>query len=91
MLDLGATRQVSSVDLTLVGQPTSLSLYVTDTNPADLTGLKVAGRTTVTGTTGTLTLDQPASGRYVVVWLTRLPAVPGGFRGEVADVVVRGE
>ena len=33
-----------------------------------------------------MSLDEPATGRYVVVWLTALPAVAGGFRGEVAEV-----
>ena len=40
---------------------------------------------------GTVTLDQPVTGRYVVVWLTKLPVVPGGFRGGIAGAVVRGE
>ena len=29
--------------------------------------------------------------RYVVVWLTSLPEVDGGFRGEVAEAVVEGD
>jgi hypothetical protein len=31
------------------------------------------------------------SGRYVVIWMTSLPAVPGGFRGEIAEAVVTGD
>jgi hypothetical protein len=91
VLDLGGEHAVSEVDLTTVGQPTSVSIYVTDTNPADLHGLSVAGHTTI-GTTlhGTVTLDGPVTGQYVVVWLTRIPAVPGGFRGGVAEAVVKG-
>ncbi len=42
------------------------------------------------GTRARVTLDQPATGRFVTVWLTSLPAVEGGFRGEVAEVTVRG-
>jgi len=91
VLDLGGEHDVSAVALTTVGQPTSVSIYVTDTNPADLHGLSVAGQTTVGPTThGTITLQQPESGRYVVVWLTRLPAVPGGFRGGIAEALVKG-
>ena len=37
-----------------------------------------------------LALDQPATGRYVTVWLTALPAVEGGFRGEIAEATVLG-
>jgi hypothetical protein len=27
--------------------------------------------------------------RFLVVWLTKLPAVTGGYRGEIAEVTVR--
>jgi len=37
-----------------------------------------------------VTLDNPSRGRYLTIWLTSLPAVAGGFRGEVAEVAVRG-
>jgi hypothetical protein len=51
----------------------------------------VAGSTTVTGTRGTVSLSDDPVGRYVVVWLTGLPATSGGFRGQVAEVVVKGD
>ena len=35
-------------------------------------------------------VPEPVAGRYVVVWLTALPAVDDGFRGEVAEVSVLG-
>ncbi len=35
-------------------------------------------------------LDEPATGQYLVVWFTSLPTVDGGFRGEIAEVVVSG-
>jgi serine/threonine protein kinase len=91
VLDLGAVRHVSSVDLTMVGSPTKLQIYVTRTSPSSLQGLSPAGETRLPGTTGTVSLDNAPSGRYVVVWLTSLPAVPGGFRGEVAEAVVKGD
>jgi hypothetical protein len=91
VLDLHDSHEVSAVDLTMVGSPTDVSIYVTDQAPQNLAGLQPAGSATVTGTKGTVTLDQPVTGRYVVVWLTKLPVVPGGFRGGVAGAVVRGE
>ncbi len=36
----------------------------------------------------TLTPDQPVTARWLVVWLTSVPDV-GGFRGGIAEVVVR--
>jgi hypothetical protein len=91
VLDLGEDHDVTQVELSTVGQPTGVSVYVTDTNPADLQGLQVAGRATLSGTHGVVTLGDTPTGRYVVVWLTRLPAVSGGFRGGISDAVVTGE
>jgi serine/threonine kinase PknH len=91
VLDLGASHDVSQVELTTVGSPTSVSIYVSPTDPQNLVGLDAAGSAVITGTRGSVSLDKPVTGRYVVVWLTRLPAVPGGFRGGVAEAVVRGD
>jgi hypothetical protein len=91
VLDLGASHAVSQLDLTTVGSPTSVSVYVSATDPQNLVGLKVAGSAEVTGTRGTVSFDQPVTGRYVVIWLTELPAVSGGFRGGIAEAVVKGD
>jgi hypothetical protein len=90
LLDLGATGGVSEVDLTLVGAPTDVSIYVTDTAPTGVRGLSPAASTTATSPEVAITLDEAVPGRYVVVWLTSLPAADGGFRGEVAEVSVLG-
>ena len=37
----------------------------------------------------TLTVAQPISTRYVVVWFTRPGQFSGGYRAEVDDVVLR--
>ncbi|MGZ6753138.1 MAG: protein kinase domain-containing protein [Nocardioides sp.] len=89
VVDLGATHDVSSVDLTMVGAPTDVALYVTDSRPTGVKGLTPAARATVQ-TKGRITLDSPVSGRYLVVWLTSLPHESDGYRGEVAEVGVRG-
>ncbi|MET0524193.1 MAG: protein kinase family protein [Nocardioides sp.] len=89
-LDLGGEQQVSAVDLTMIGAPTGVSLFVTDKSPTDVGGLKPVATETLDGPRARITLDQPATGRFLVVWLTSIPAVEGGFRGQVAEVVVRG-
>lgn len=89
LLDLGSSQPVSEVDLTMVGEPTDVSLYVTDEAPDAVAGLDPVATATL-GTSDTVALDAPVTGRYVVVWLTSLPAVGGDFRGEVAEVEVRG-
>jgi serine/threonine protein kinase len=91
VLDLGAAHDVSVVDLTTLGSPTRVQIYVTSQDPANLQGAKVAGESTIDGTRGSVGIDPAVGGRYVVVWLTELPAVPGGFRGGIAEAVVKGD
>ncbi len=90
VVDLGAEREVTSVDLSFLGSPTGVSLYVADTAPSDVTDLDPVASETATDERLTVELDEPATGQYVVVWLTELPADDGGgFRGEVAEIAVR--
>lgn len=89
VLDLGEVHDVSVVDLTLVGEPTGVSLYVTDQAPRGVAALQPVTRLEA-AERERITLDEPVTGRYVLVWLTSLPTVAGGFRGEVAEIVVRG-
>jgi hypothetical protein len=90
VLDLGASRQVSTVTVTLVGEGNDLQVRLADTlgqSQADYT--KVATSSDASGRTE-LTLAKPTQGRYVLLWFTKLPAVDGGFRGQLSEVVVRG-
>jgi hypothetical protein len=90
VLDLGADRAVTSVDLTFVGAPTGYSLYLTDQAPDAVAGLTPAATGTADGPRSRVSLDAGSSGRFLTVWLTSLPAIADGFRGEVAEVTVRG-
>jgi serine/threonine protein kinase len=90
MLDLGSSTQVSSVAVTLVGQGTDLQLRLADAQGQTLGDYaKVATKADAAGRT-VLSLDKPVSGRYLLIWLTKLPPVSGGFRGQISEVVVRG-
>ncbi|MBZ5738173.1 protein kinase family protein [Nocardioides mangrovi] len=90
VLDLHGTHTVRSVDVTVIGSPTAFSIYVTDEQPADVAGLTPAAQATASEPRTTVDLDDAPEGRYVVIWLTSLPQVPGGFRGQIADVTVDG-
>lgn len=90
VLDLGAITDVSEVDLTFKGAPTELRLYVTRNEPSGVSGLSPLEAAVAEGPRHEVVLDEAARGRFLVVWLTSLPPVPDGFRGEVAEVVVRG-
>lgn len=91
VIDLDGEHTVSSVALDLVGSPTSVTLYVTDTSPDGISELEP----TVTGTADgeRLVLDLPPDtvGRFLVIWLTALPGQDDGrFRGTVAEATVLG-
>jgi serine/threonine kinase PknH len=87
-VDLGGEREVSQVDLTVMGAPTSVTYYVTDTEPTAVADLTPLEEVTLDRTRVRTRFDEPATGRYLVIWLTALPEVDGGFRGEIAEVVV---
>lgn len=89
LLDLGAAQSVSAVDVTVAGGSTGVSLYVTETAPAGVRDLTPVQSATVDAS-AEVELPEPATGRYVTVWLTSIPAIEGGFRGAVAEVTVRG-
>ena len=92
VLDLGEPRSVAEVALRLVGSPTDLELYVVDEPPTGVPseqGLSPAASVSAAAEEEVV-LDEPASGRYLVVWITSLPSVSDGFRSEVAEVVPRG-
>ena len=57
--------------------------------PDTLSQLDRVGSKSGASTSTTIRLDAGTRTRYLLVWLTKLPPVPGGFRGEIADVTVR--
>lgn len=87
VIDLGAEHEVSALDLSLVGLVTDVALYVTTTAPEGVRDLTPVA-TLSAGPDERVTLEEPVTGRFLTVWLTSLPQVEGGFRGEVADVAV---
>ena len=90
LLDLGESRSVSQVDLAFEGDQTGVSLFVSDEAPTAVDGLTPVADVTA-GPTEVVQLDEPATGRFVLVWLTALPPTGDGqFRGVVVDVAVKG-
>ena len=89
VLDLHGSYALTSASVSVADGATGISFYVTDTRPKTTTGLKPAATATVTGTGQKVALHR-ARGRYLVVWLTSLPQVEGGYRGTVAEVALTG-
>ncbi len=93
VVDLGKEQEPRSVSVRFKGQPTSFDVYAAPAGvteaPESLDQLdKVASRADA-GERTTVRLDPSPKTRYLLVWLTRLPQVEGGFRGEITDITVR--
>ncbi len=93
LLDLGEDTEAGSVTVRFRGQPTSFEVYAAASGvtqaPDRLDQLDRVGTATATSERATVTLDPAPTTRYLLVWLTRLPAADGGFRGEIVDISVR--
>ncbi|MFI8290366.1 serine/threonine protein kinase [Streptomyces sp. ms191] len=89
VLDLGKAQQIGSVDVSFLGD-TSVELR---TAPADATtepSSPDAFATQAKGSGGKVTLKpaKPVTTRYVLVWMTKLPANGGTFRGKITDIKI---
>lgn len=89
ILDLGDSVAVREVQLAFTGKPTTAALYLTETSPRGVAGLTPVATGTARGTRLRVELPDGAAGRYLTVWLTALPPVPGGYRAEITEITVR--
>jgi putative peptidoglycan lipid II flippase len=93
LLDLGRKAQVGQVRVRLKGRPTSLELLAAPPGatsaPTSTHGMSKLAAVQHAGTDVDLTVKKPVTTHWLVVWLTSLPAVPGGYQGKVAEVSVR--
>ncbi|GAA5048539.1 hypothetical protein HNP84_000167 [Thermocatellispora tengchongensis] len=88
ILDMGKSVKVSEVEITL-GKASGADLELRVGDTAELGELKtVAKEKDADGGKITMTPDESASGRYVLIWFTRVPADQGENRGTIYDVVV---
>ncbi len=90
VVDLGESHTISSLNLALKGEPTSVTVSVSAVAPASPDEVIPVGTFEAQDSLKAL-LDAPAEGRYVTLWLTSLPAVDGGFQAQIAEVVIKGE
>ncbi|MEV4101237.1 protein kinase family protein [Nonomuraea sp. NPDC049649] len=87
LLDMGKSMHISDVVATLGKAPgANVELKVGDS--ADLASLKTVAKVKNASGKTTFKPDQTASGQYVLIWFTRLPAEAGKFHGTIYEVVV---
>ena len=92
VLDLGDPQEVSSLTVTLEGRPTSLDILAAPEEsglPESVDSLDTVASVSDEGGEVQVDLDEAVTTRYLVVWLTSLPPSGGGYRGRIAEVVVR--
>jgi serine/threonine protein kinase len=93
IVDLGRDQEAKSVSVRFKGQPTSFEVYAAPAGvtepPESIDQLDKVASQPDAGERATVQLDPSPKTRYLLVWLTRLPKVEGGFRGEITDITVR--
>ncbi|GII63338.1 hypothetical protein Skr01_34230 [Sphaerisporangium krabiense] len=87
LLDMGKATPVSDVVVSLGDAPgAGIQLKVGDS--PELRALRTAAKQENVSGTVTLTPEKATTGRYVLIWFTRLPAFGPKFRGTIYEVVV---
>jgi putative peptidoglycan lipid II flippase len=88
LVDLGAPRAIGRVELDLVGNGTDLQVLTSNDPGNDPRDYDVMAQATEAGEQVTLKSPDPTSARYVLVWLTGLPQVDGGWRGGIREIAI---
>jgi len=97
MIDMGRPVKFSTVTVTFSAEPgANVKLLVGDSNTRSKQNLdsmkEIASASSPTGTY-TFHVTSQATGRYLVIWFTKLPAQPGGtgkYEAQVFNVTIRG-
>jgi hypothetical protein len=90
VLDLGKAETVQSLAIALRGSGTDLELRVADRRSDQLDDYKVVAQASNQNGLAEVRPDDPVKARYLLVWLTALPADGSGYQGTIAEIGVRG-
>lgn len=87
LVDLGTSQPVSEVDITFPEGDYAVEVYVTDEETRE--GAPSIGALDDASGQVTFTADEPATGRYVLIWFSRAWAGPDGEVVYVSEVSVK--
>lgn len=93
MLDLGSDQQVGSLTARFGQAGTGFSVYAAPEGvtaaPTGPNAMRQVGSADDAGERATVELEGAPATRFVLLWLTTLPASSDGYQGEVAEVQLR--
>lgn len=90
VLDLGATKPIRAVELSMASPGADVEVRVSDSILKDPVLWTELGAQTAAPQVTTMRVPRPVSGRYVLVWFTKLPAQDWSYRAELNSVAVYG-
>jgi serine/threonine protein kinase len=89
LLDLGETSKVNSVSIEFSRAGQGVSIYVSGSQTPPLESSELLGQVAFSGNSQTIRNSNPKTGRYVLVWLTRLPQVDvGTYQSGITEIQV---
>jgi hypothetical protein len=89
ILDLGAPRPVSSVNIAFASPGNDVTVYVTEQNNPDLKTATKLGEVNSAAENTVIKSPRPISGRYVVVWLTKVPQSGAAWKSGIFEITVK--
>jgi hypothetical protein len=91
LLDLGEPTEVSRVTVEPAGGATDLEVRVADRAGTTVEDFELLDQVSSADGPAVLRPDEPVTARYVLVWLTGVPAVgDSSYRGAISEVALRG-
>jgi len=91
LLDMGHPVNITAIRVTL-GAAAGASFQIRIGDQPKLADLRAAASSAGPGGIVRMTMARPATGRYVLVWFTRLPTGPGGtFQADVHGIGVKAQ
>lgn len=88
LLDLGAPRPVSTVDIQFTSPGAAVTVYVTDDSKPDIATTEKLSSGVASSKLLTVKSPRPVSGRYVIIWLTKIPQSGSVWKSGISEVTV---
>jgi len=89
LVDLGASTKVTRVEVTFTNAGHSGTVFICDSPNPDLPTAQALGTVSNSDLEHTFIPDKPQTGRYILIWLTKLPQINfGPHIGGIAEVKI---